>query len=204
MLRRTPPMARLYLLVAALLLALPGAGRLYEGTTGKLLVATYGIDREPFRRSVVYVVHHDFFGAYGFILNKPSQGEVSGIGEETIPRWLGGPVRPQEPSFVMGREKEGAGLWMFPRHGESEEDPELFSKAQETIAQGVTNLRGMFGYAGWTVFQVDWEIFRGRWAVIDFDPALVFDTPPEEMWGKALERARADRQNGIDTDGEPI
>ncbi len=204
MLRRTPPIARLYLFVAALLLALPGLGRMYEGTTGKLLVATYGVDREPFRRAVVYVVHHDLFGAHGFIVNRPEDRKATSIAGHSVPVWFGGPVRPDDPSFLMDREPEGKNPWIFPRSGESLEDVETRARVEARLSSGGKFLRGVFGYAGWTVFQLDWERLDGRWAVIDFDPALVFDTPPEMIWSKAMERARASNQNGIDTEREPI
>lgn len=202
MLRRTPPIARLYLLVAAFLLALPGLARLYEGTTGKLLVATYGVDREPFRRSVVYMVHHDLFGAWGFIVNKPAEGQSERIVQRALPVWLGGPVRPQDPAFLIGREKETSAPWVFPQPAESLNDSATLSQVTQKISSDIDPLRLMFGYAGWTVFQVDWEILRGRWVVLDFDSALVFDTPADEIWSKALQKAR--QQNGIDTDREPI
>lgn len=197
-------MARLYLFLAVVLLALPGLGRLYHGATGRLLVATYGIDKEPFRRSVVYIVHHDLFGAYGFIVNKPSVDSEEAFDSEDFSRWIGGPVQSQNPSFVLGRGQDSAAPWVFPKHGESPDDPDLFNAARAKIARDLPEIRGLFGYAGWTVFQLDWEIFRGRWAVIDYDPALVFDTLPEDMWRKAITRARENHQNGIDRGREPI
>jgi putative AlgH/UPF0301 family transcriptional regulator len=49
--------------------------------------------------------------------------------------------------------------------------------------------RIFIGHAGWLPLQLDFEILRGGWVVVDYDPALMFDTPPEKIWDKAAERA---------------
>lgn len=203
MLRRTPPIARLYLLVAACLLALPALGRLYEGATGKLLVATYGVDREPFRQSVVYMVHHDLFGAWGFIVNKPATGHTQTLVGLDLNVLQGGPVRPQDPAFLIG---QGGGaqepVWVFPRPGQTLDDPQTLARVKQKISTPLNPPQIVFGYAGWTVLQLDWEISRGRWVVIDADSDLLFHTPVAEIWSKALQKAR--NQNRIDTEREPI
>lgn len=200
--RRTPQIAKIYLLLSAFLLALPGLSRHYEGLTGKLLVATYSIDRGIFQHSVLYVVHHDLFGARGFVVNKPLPEDFKTPDSRVLPRYAGGPVRPDEPSFVLARGEMALRPWFFP--DEKSESEDAIAAARRKIADGRSEARLLFGYAGWTFLQLNFEILRGRWAVIDYDPALVFETPPEELWDRAVKRALKKAQNGIDRRREPI
>ena len=68
--RLTPHAARIYLLLAALLLALPAINKtIYPDYSGKLLIAPAG-SAKPFDNAVIYILHHDMFGAQGVILNR--------------------------------------------------------------------------------------------------------------------------------------
>lgn len=201
--RRTPQIAKISLLLSAFLLALPGLSRHYEGETGKLLVATYKIDREPFRRSVLYITHHDLFSAQGFIVNKPLPGAFEAPDSPLLARYAGGPVRSQEPSFVVARGDSLLHPWVFPDRKGEITDADM-SVAREKIKNAPDESRILFGYAGWAVLQLNFEILRGRWAVIDYNSDLVFNTPPEDMWNRAVRLALKKAQNGIDLQKEPI
>jgi len=48
------------------------------------------------------------------------------------------------------------------------------------------------GYAGWAAGQLDAEIARGDWYVVEADPALLFETPASERWERARERSGID------------
>ena len=48
------------------------------------------------------------------------------------------------------------------------------------------------GYAGWGPGQLDTEMAASAWLTVDVDPALVFDTPADEMWSLAIRRLGAD------------
>jgi len=150
-LRLTPHSARLYLLGAAFLIALPSLFGLYAGHSGKLLVASGKVPPGSFYQSVIYIAHHDLLSAYGYIINEPSRG---------------GPVEP-ESVVVLARGTDGA---------------VMFVSAQTEGA------RKLYGYAGWRPLQLNSEIIRGGWDVIDYDPALVFDLPAEEVWPEARRR----------------
>ena len=44
------------------------------------------------------------------------------------------------------------------------------------------------GYAGWAPDQLDAELARGDWSVVDADEALIFDLPVSEKWPAAQDR----------------
>jgi putative transcriptional regulator len=48
------------------------------------------------------------------------------------------------------------------------------------------------GYSGWGPGQLDKELASASWLTIEVDPALIFNTPPDEMWDVALRRLGAD------------
>lgn len=109
-----------------------------------------------------------FYRSVVYIADHNLTGAVGFIVNAPLPEgdFMGGPVAP-EGIAVMGRDETGA-----IRFGSA----------------ATRDSRVFHGYAGWGVFQLNYEIGRGYWYVIDYDPALVFDTPPEEMWGAARQR----------------
>ena len=46
--------------------------------------------------------------------------------------------------------------------------------------------RLLLGYAGWGPGQLDAELTASAWLTAPPDPALVFETPPAEMWERAI------------------
>ena len=44
------------------------------------------------------------------------------------------------------------------------------------------------GYAGWAAGQLEGELGRGDWYLVDADPALVFSAEPGRTWERAVAR----------------
>jgi putative transcriptional regulator len=42
------------------------------------------------------------------------------------------------------------------------------------------------GYSGWSAGQLEEEIGRNGWLTVDADPAVIFDTPVEQRYQRAL------------------
>jgi putative transcriptional regulator len=59
----------------------------------------------------------------------------------------------------------------------------------EAIARGSgpTKVVVMLGYAGWSAGQLEGEIGRNGWLTVDADPAVIFDTPAEQRYERALQ-----------------
>lgn len=166
----------MYIVLGVFLVTLPSLGGLYKGSTGKFLVVSPEMVQGPFQESVVYIVDHDLFHAYGYIINKPlddeQMAEVFPDGTNGRKAFYGGPVGYPDTSTVIGNGPDGPVLNKW-------EDP-----AQDHI---------MAGYAGWTFLQLNYELLRGAWDVIDYDASLMFGTDPAAIWDAARARVLRER-----------
>ncbi|MCB9973857.1 MAG: YqgE/AlgH family protein [Rhodospirillales bacterium] len=177
---RTPPIIRLYLLLAAFLLALPVLGtKFYHGQTGRFLVAAESMRYEPFRESVIYISHNDLFGAFGLIINKPLDASVHGISlpDGADAAWLGGPVAFPQETFGL--------------YASLPDAPEEASPAGETLPAGelwqrmenAPHKRLYYGYSGWGPLQLEIELLQGRWSIIEVPKDVIFsDEDPVALW----------------------
>ncbi|MEI2731613.1 MAG: YqgE/AlgH family protein [Dermatophilaceae bacterium] len=167
-----------------------------EHLTGKLLAATPQVEGEVFRRSVILLLHHDAGGAQGVVLNKPMQAAVEAVlpgwGEVTTrPHTLfeGGPVStdsaigivtvPGDAGDPMGIRKLFGGIGVV----DLDAPPVL-------VAAEVAGLRIFAGYAGWAEGQLENEIRRGDWYVLEAEPRDPFTAEPETLWAVVLRRQR--------------
>jgi putative transcriptional regulator len=50
----------------------------------------------------------------------------------------------------------------------------------------------MLGYSGWGPGQLEAELQESAWLISDVSEELIFDTPPDAMWEKAIRRLGAD------------
>jgi len=161
-----------YLLVAIGLLLLPTYASSYRGVTGKLLVATPGVTA-PFSQSVIFVGQHNLFSAWGVIVNRPFAWKT---GKKKMPAYFGGPV--DCPTHMIGPKDDGS---------------LQIAVNDDKTAGSVKDKRVVIGCSGWGLLQLNFELTRGGWDVIDYDPALVFDTPADKVWDAAHDRALQDR-----------
>jgi putative transcriptional regulator len=163
---------------------------------GKLLIAMPGMLDPRFERSVILMCSHSAEGAMGLIVNKPVSGLVFSelllrydlsleAGAPEVPIVFGGPVE-------LGR---GFILHSADYTGEQATVP-VTSKISLTasieilhaIAAGRGPRRSLLalGYAGWGEGQIEREILENAWIHCDADPDLIFGTPYDAMWKKAI------------------
>lgn len=151
--------------------------------TGKLLIASPSMS-DYFRRTVVLVVEHNSEGAFGLVLNRPSESTVGeaipelaeAIGADHVLH-IGGPVQPDavtaigdhpDPSEATKLVMGGVGMV------DLDAEPDL------------DRVRVFAGYAGWSAGQLDAEIEAEAWIV---EPALPGDPFSDgDLWAEALER----------------
>jgi putative transcriptional regulator len=150
-----------------------------------------------FARTVVLLCEHSAEGAFGLVLNRPSDTTAAAAvhlnpapsRDSGLQLWYGGPVEPQRGWILIGDE---------PAEAESVEVIEgLYLSTSPTVLRrlietGPARVRVLTGYAGWGAGQLDAELEASAWLTADVDLELVFDTPHENMWEAAIRRLGAD------------
>ena len=69
--------------------------------------------------------------------------------------------------------------------GLSPNDPTLTIEALSG-GNGPRRVLITLGYAGWGAGQLEDELSRNGWLTVDADPAIIFDTPAEQRYQRAL------------------
>ncbi|ACY12972.1 YqgE/AlgH family protein [Haliangium ochraceum] len=177
-----------------------------ELAPGLLLAMPHLLDPN-FRRSVVLMVEHDDEGSFGLVVNQPTELSMDELyesldlawkGSSEAMVWRGGPVMPTHLWLVhaplagssdSGTESallglgDGGTVAVGPELRVSGAMPELIEMfGNEPPAQ----LRVLLGYAGWGGGQLAQEMSQGAWLHVDATPELIFETPAEEMWERAV------------------
>lgn len=141
----------------------------------RLLVSTPAEQSDSFKGTVIYVLRHDPTGGFGLVLNREGYG---------------GPVAPMTTHVLYSNDVTIDGGTVMPDTG-------IAYAAGDEAAAAVAEKKPAWskvlkGYTGWGGKQLDREIRRGVWKVIDYDPRLVMDTPMEDLYDAAKERPDAD------------
>jgi len=183
---KLPRRARFYLLAALFFLALPWLLTLYEGHTGKFLVADQSLDGTFFQRTVIYIEHHDAYGAYGTIINKPADESAELPFPDIEGLYIGGPVLQDEELAILYDEPVKGGQHGFDILSLSYLENKMPDLLERLRAGDIEPpVRVYKGLAGWGFLQLDKEIMRGYWHVLDYDAELMFKAPAHEVWEKA-------------------
>lgn len=135
--------------------------------TGKLLLAHPTLRDPNFRRTIVFLVSHDpLAGAFGFIINRPTEQRFSELAleqpgdlEVDAPLYVGGPVGTNR--VVLARLEWDA------LRGQTEFTHTLPMEAAETASgENQTENLAIIGYAGWSMGQLEAEIEENSWVVL--------------------------------------
>lgn len=165
-----------------------------EPARGSLLVAKPTVEDFCFKRSVTILVDHDNEdGTMGLIINKPTRftlGEVMPEieGASEVPLYLGGPVGTNQLFFLhsLGADIIPESIEVAPGvcFGGDFETIKMYLAASEPV-EG--KLKFLVGYSGWTVGQLNNEVKRHDWAVLNgSESSLVMSPNGEMIWNKAV------------------
>ncbi len=150
------------------------------------LVALPSLEDPSFSKSVIYLYEHNEEGAMGLIINKPLNMQLKEVLQHlNIPTALeevathsvlmGGPVS-QEHGFVL-----------------YEEGSELFLSSSKDTLIDIANGRGSkqylitLGYAGWQTGQLEIELQRNDWLIIQYEREILFSIPSDKRWQAAAQ-----------------
>lgn len=159
------------------------------------LIAMPAMADPNFTQTVTYVCKHDVEGAFGIVINRPSDlslGEMLGqLVLDLVDRTLverpvvhGGPVEP-ERGFVIHRSEQ-------PFEATLEVGPEIRLTSSPDILAALGRGTGpdpflvALGYAGWDRGQLEAELATNTWLTVPANPSILFETPFEQRWTAAL------------------
>jgi putative transcriptional regulator len=162
-----------------------------DSARGQLLIAGPSLLDPNFWRTVVLVIEHTDEGAFGLVLNRPSETTVG----EAVPQleelvdpddrlFIGGPVQPSSV-IVLAQFEDAtdAALIAFDDVGVLATG----SSPDEPVA-GVRRGRAFVGHAGWGPGQLDSELEHGDWILETARREDAFSTEAPELWRVVLTR----------------
>ena len=164
--------------------------------TGKLLVAMPGMDDPRFAGAVLFLCVHSPGQSMGLIINKRmdevtfsellEQLDIPGPAPRDVPVCYGGPVDLRRGFVLHSGEYR-------PRGEEGLRVDHRFAMTGTLdVLEDIANGGGpgsallALGYAGWGGGQLESEIQRNDWLVVDASPDLVFGSEMDGKWDAAL------------------
>lgn len=164
-----------------------------------LLLSMPQLIEPTFARSVVLLCEHAEEGAFGLIVNRPSDVSAAAAVHleppverpNDLPLLIGGPVEPQRGWILTGSPPEGI---------ESREiGAGLHLSASPLLLRRVLTAKPLpkrthvlAGYAGWGPGQLDAELAQSAWLIVPVELDLIFEVPAAVAWETAIRRLGAD------------
>lgn len=190
------PLALIALCAAALGSASLVVGREPELAGGKMLVAKRDMKDPNFARTVVLLVRHEAGGATGLIVNRQSEVAIAELLPDVEPlrgrtdrAYIGGPVN-RSGMYLLFRSDtglEGANRVV---------DGVYFSRNPDVLERLASDKKREFrvyaGYAGWGPGQLESELERGDWHVVEGSAEIVFSERPGGVWDRMIPREGTD------------
>ena len=167
--------------------------------TNQFLIAMPGIAGDTFAGTVIYLCEHTDKGALGLVINKPIDIKLKNLFEKIdlsldrvdlaeSPVFYGGPVQ-TERGFVLHEQLDTEGG----RFNSSLRIPgglEMTTSKDvlEALARcaGPSKILVTLGYSGWGAGQLEEEMGRNTWINVDAEPEIIFSTPVDQRYDKAL------------------
>jgi len=172
--------------------------------THHFLIAMPGLEDETFSKSVVYMCEHNAKGAMGLIINKPGSISLRLLFDKVeLPLRRddlmqsqvlhGGPVQTErgfvlhDPMVLDNKDKDEA------IYASTLSVPGgLAMTTSRDVLEALSNGSGprrvlvTLGYASWGEGQLESEIGENSWLTVEADPSVIFDTPLEQRYERAL------------------
>ena len=167
--------------------------------TNQFLIAMPGMGDDTFSGAVVYLCEHTENGALGLVINKPIDINLKklfdkvelNLEQEELgrqPVFYGGPVQTERGFVLHDKREDDAAKYNSTLSVPGGLDMTTSKDVLEDLASGAGPRRVLvtLGYSGWSAGQLEDELSRNGWLTVDADPAIVFDTPIELRYERAL------------------
>lgn len=174
--------------------------------TDQFLIAMPNMRDDNFSGTVVYLCEHNANGALGLVINRPTELPLQELFEKVdlkldrpdlsdSPVYFGGPVQTERGFVLHDRlDAEGGHYNSTLKIGDGLEMT-TSRDVLEALAGGAGPKRVFvtLGYSGWSAGQLEDEISRNGWLTVQAEPGIIFDTPVEQRYDKALSLLGVDR-----------
>ena len=168
--------------------------------TNQFLIAMPGMADDNFTGAVIYLCEHTEKGALGLVINKPIDITLRNLFEKVelsltrddlaeSPVYFGGPVQTERGFVLHERQSDAVSPYnstlSIPGGG-------LDMTTSKDVLEAVSNGAGpkkllvTLGYSGWGAGQLEDELGRNGWLTVDAAPEVIFDTPIEQRYDRAL------------------
>jgi putative transcriptional regulator len=167
--------------------------------TNQFLIAMPGMADESFTGSVVYLCEHTERGALGLVINKPIDITLRHLFERVdlsleredlaqSPVFYGGPVQTERGFVLHERLSDDGGSYSSTLTVPGGLEMTTSRDVLEALSHGAGPRKVLItlGYAGWGAGQLEDELARNGWLTVDADPDVIFDTPVEQRYSRAL------------------
>jgi putative transcriptional regulator len=152
---------------------------------GSFLVATEVVHGELFAKTVVLILHYDETGAFGLVINRPTDvkpeellADGDAIAGYSGTLFWGGPVQMDSLRAMLITDEP-------PKDAEKIIESVYlvsYEDALNELPMDPDRLRFFIGYAGWAPGQLDKELAHGSWHVLPGSSELVFAKDPGTLW----------------------
>jgi len=170
--------------------------------TNQFLIAMPSLRDGAFAGTVIYLCEHNEKGALGLVINKPIDIKLKNLFEKVdlsldrpelaeAPVYFGGPVQ-TERGFVLheslGGEDDEGGHYNSTLRIPGGLEMTTSKDVLEALSSGAGPKKVLvtLGYSGWGAGQLEDEMSRNGWINVGAERGIIFDTPVEQRYDKAL------------------
>ena len=170
--------------------------------TNQFLIAMPSLRDGTFAGTVIYLCEHTDKGALGLVINKPIDIKLKNLFEKVelslnrselaeAPVYFGGPVQ-TERGFVLheslGGDDDEGGHYNSTLRIPGGLEMTTSKDVLEALSSGAgpKKILVTLGYSGWGAGQLEDEMSRNGWINVGAERGIIFDTPVEQRYDKAL------------------
>ena len=165
----------------------------------QFLIAMPGMLDDNFAGSVVYLCEHSDKGALGLVINKPIDIDLKSLFDKVEldlqrdelgrqPVFFGGPVQTERGFVLHEKLADDAARFNSTLSVPGGLEMTTSKDVLEALADGSgpKKLLVTLGYSGWGAGQLEDELSRNGWLTVGADPAIIFDTPVQDRYERAV------------------
>jgi len=163
---------------------------------GMYLLATPQVGHPLWRETVILLLEHGPGGSLGVIVNRPLDipaeellPDLPGVRSRELRLYFGGPVGRDGLLWLLRARHVPEGAKQVLEEVSYGSNPALLVE-RLLAGSNDSEVRLLFGHAGWAPGQLGGEIERGDWRVLPADADSLFTLDSERQWQELMDRRR--------------